>query len=42
MRDQKLFEIFRQEENEVYIAGLARGGTGNWKDWWSCKGAVRV
>ena len=27
MRGQKLFQIFRQEENEVYIASLARWDT---------------
>ena len=38
---QKLFQIFRQEENEVHTASLARWST-QLKDWWSWKGAVRM
>ena len=38
-RGQKLFQVFRQEENEVCIANLARWDT-QLKDWWSWKGDV--
>ena len=40
-RGQQLFQIFRQEENEVCIASLARWDT-RLKYWWSWKGDVRT
>ena len=35
---QRLFEIFRQGQNVVYIASLTHNG----KDVWSWKGVVRI